>query len=564
MHVFNEKDKYKKEKLQCSRAIKDNSVSLREQMKIFELFEPEFKDSRKTVDYNRDNMSKKASGKPSGMYSYVSDTPRDSGTITKTTYNSEKPGGSPPAIEGYYLWVKACSKYMKSNPALPRVYAVDDRTDASGDKYPRYKMERLYSALDDQIDVPMLAGILYKCGGDDAVKSYITQYGVMYHGSRYLSATLEGESGFYTASELDQIKESLFRFITSWCRTKYKNGGLLDKNITNAVRLARGIVDRFGGDWYGSWGDNLRVDMHTGNWMIRLTNVGPQLVMTDPIAGSIPVSKVGQISSDKKNKANELIKSAPERAKKSDDLLKQLFDEHGDDPLLKEQIEPQFKDTQKTVNYANRQPRKGIAVDRLGVGMFSDVQIDPRDPHMAIKTDSAYDEEYFYENAYYAWVQAIAPYMKSNPYLPRVYVVDDRTDSRGTTKPRYKMEKLHPFEDLSIDALMGMYENMTSGNSEITLKKWHNDIDRAEASGSMTQREDREQHIKYDIWRRIVTVENLKDAAKKDNSLAQALKIIKDLTKDGYGYDMHSGNFMVRLTPHGPQLVFTDPISNKD
>ncbi|KAI9549465.1 hypothetical protein GHT06_001865 [Daphnia sinensis] len=394
-------------------------------------------------------MSKKASGKPSGMYSYVSDTPRDSGTITKTTYNSEKPGGSSPAIEGYYLWIKACSKYMKSNPVLPRVYAVDDRTDASGDKYPRYKMERLYSAWDDQIDVPMLAGILHKCGGDDAVKSFITQYGQMYHGSRYLRATLE-------------------------------------------VRLARGIVDRFGGDWYGSWGDNLRVDMHTGNWMIRLTSVGPQLVMTDPIAGSIPIKLVSKISSDKKNKANELIKGAPERAKESDDLLKQLFDEHGDDPLLKEQIEPKFKDTQKTVNYANRQPRKGIAVDRLGVGMFSDVQVDPRDPHMAVKTDSAYDEDYFYENAYYAWVQAIAPYMKSNPYLPRVYVVDDRTDPMGTTKPRYKMEKLHPFEDLSIDALMGMYENMTSGNSEITLKKWHNDIARAEASSSMVQREDRD------------------------------------------------------------------------
>jgi hypothetical protein len=29
-------------------------------------------------------------------------------------------------------------------------------------------------------------------------------------------------------------------------------------------------------------------DMHNGNWMIRLTGVGPQLVIVDPVIGALP------------------------------------------------------------------------------------------------------------------------------------------------------------------------------------------------------------------------------------------------------------------------------------
>lgn len=235
---------------------------------------------------------------------------------------------------------------------------------------------------------------------------------------------------------------------------------------------------------------------------------------------------------------------------------------------LFELFEPEFKDTKKTVNYDRRTlAKKGYdsppSDNELGRGLYSVVKHDPSDNHMVVKSEKgAYASEFMDRNAYYAWVKTIAPYMKSNPYLPRVYVVDDRTDARGSKNPRYKMEKLYSPTELSMDALLGMAEKM-QGDGAVDEDAALN-VYNTYYHGEFETEEIAFEKFKLWFWKEhVVNLDFLHQARKHDDNLQQAFDLVKSLvsTSDHFTTDMHSGNFMVRLTPYGPQLVFTDPIA---
>ncbi|KAI9549464.1 hypothetical protein GHT06_001864 [Daphnia sinensis] len=133
-------------------------------------------------------------------------------------------------------------------------------------------------------------------------------------------------------------------------------------------------------------------------------------------------------------------------------------------------------------------------------------------------------------NAYYAWVKTIAPYMKSNPYLPRVYVVDDRTDARGSKNPRYKMEKLYSPSELSMDALLGMAEKIQGDGAvdeDVALSVYNTYY-----HGEFETEEIAFEKFKLWFWKEhVVNLDFLHKAAHHDDNLKQAFDLEIEMSK---------------------------------
>lgn len=68
-----------------------------------------------------------------------------------------------------------------------------------------------------------------------------------------------------------------------------------------------------------------------------------------------------------------------------------------------------------------------------------------------------------------------------------------------------------------------------------------------------------EKDLYYEVF--INLIEDIKPVFEVPHSdFHQVLQIIKNFEKKGFNLDIHSGNFMFRLLPTGPQLVIIDPL----
>jgi len=132
-----------------------------------------------------------------------------------------------------------------------------------------------------------------------------------------------------------------------------------------------------------------------------------------------------------------------------------------------------------------------------------------------------------------------------DPFLPRVYEIKMTTDPKGARIPRYKIEKLHTYTDFSEESLLGMAIGLFPNFVPPILT-------------GETEKES--------IWKAMIRqIDKMIDgkSVQTDNEhLIQAVEIIKSILSNTTALnDMHSGNAMIRGTPHGPQLVLTDPVS---
>ena len=225
---------------------------------------------------------------------------------------------------------------------------------------------------------------------------------------------------------------------------------------------------------------------------------------------------------------------------------------------LHEIVDTQFRDTPVDVDVDDDSNSNN---DLIGAGYYSRVH-QPRDnPHEVHKTTKA---RFKYDTGatvpiddsvdpYYDWVKAIAPYAKSNPYLPRVYVADSKSLRRtGELKPHYQLEKLFDHKAISSSVLYVLYykEMANHDKADAYIETMEKQIDNNLISP---------EHAMSDLWLQIIKC--IKYNVRKDPQIQQALDIVTQLIVDrGYADDMHSGNFMIRLTSIGPQIVITDPL----
>lgn len=176
-------------------------------------------------------------------------------------------------------------------------------------------------------------------------------------------------------------------------------------------------------------------------------------------------------------------------------------------------------DTQHSNEYA-----KGSEINS---GLFSTVYDDDSDPHMVVKLNN-----FSHDIAFDAYIAAIVKNKLTgvNPYVPRVYKRNDKI---------YQIEKLVSprvltSEDMSAVAdKMGVYVN-----------------------------QDDDAHQKY--YHIIIYIKNRinYDQEVKSKKLKEVIDLIKNLISEhGFVNDVGGENIMFRRTPHGYQLVFSDPIA---
>jgi hypothetical protein len=254
---------------------------------IKELFEPVFKNTKKNVSHDLKALKAKANkpGVKSGAFGYVVDTPNDPGTVTKTAFDDD--AGSQyskfkdnQVVDAYYIWVKLCARnnQMAQNPFLPRVYVVDEREDENGQRIPRYQMEKLYPPNIEMINSDMLMSIAEQVGvpQNEIDKKLSDPF--------LLGWLATKEKDEYEIQKDKEFKKILWNLIIKTVSYEY-----FDKN-NKELNQAYTMVNYITSSWRTRFESEIWEDMHSGNFMIRITNVGPQLVFTDPIAGAVPFS----------------------------------------------------------------------------------------------------------------------------------------------------------------------------------------------------------------------------------------------------------------------------------
>jgi hypothetical protein len=138
-----------------------------------------------------------------------------------------------------------------------------------------------------------------------------------------------------------------------------------------------------------------------------------------------------------------------------------------------------------------------------------------------------------------------------NPYFPRVYNYHTDIDSNGEFMPVFTMEKLIHFNKLPIEAYRGI------------MQKIFKEQDRRFDIIMYAEQNPTPDIFANSIARKIAkAVHNPIEI--RDKMLIAALDEIRKLSvKNALPLDMHSGNFMIRTSKQGVQLVITDPLNTR-
>jgi len=195
-----------------------------------------------------------------------------------------------------------------------------------------------------------------------------------------------------------------------------------------------------------------------------------------------------------------------------------------------------------------------------GVGAYATGKVSPREPHEFHKVSNMPSN--LKVDAYYHYVQAILPYMDSNPYFPKIYSISIKRDKSGRTKPKYKMETLHHATKFSVEVLMSVGNNIFDGFDDSCTTSFNENVRSDHAWLFMRHL------IKWVIIHG--TMDGCTYAGYEvnltltDKYLLQAAKIIRDVLQSNLHFelDLNPDNIMVRMSPHGPHLVITDPLSD--
>lgn len=221
---------------------------------------------------------------------------------------------------------------------------------------------------------------------------------------------------------------------------------------------------------------------------------------------------------------------------------------------LFELINPVIKTSKLTVPFDTYTMRTKTAGNPSGLTAYAKEH--PRDPHLISlrskaplkpSNDNPYanTQQQLKSDPKYQWLKYSAKNAHENPFLPRVYEIDIKVDNKGKIMPRYKMEKLQHIQELNVESLEYLHNSLFP-NIEIP-----EDVEPYGIISSIDM-----------VLDSMLVNKNTK--ATNNTHLKRTLKAINDIIDSApnnqFVADLHDKNFMIRNTPVGPQLVFTDPI----
>ena len=225
---------------------------------------------------------------------------------------------------------------------------------------------------------------------------------------------------------------------------------------------------------------------------------------------------------------------------------------------------------QKTINY-----RRGIDHNRIaggkgldanpfdhtpevGKGYFSRVTPDKNDPHMVKKKSTmAVDSE---RDGYRIYINAIASAKaaEGNPYFPRVYSAKTLQDPDGNALSNYTMEKLVDWrsQDVSLEEILPAIIAHIGEEKVERSKELMSDFSEADFKDKLMWFVAN----KFDACADVGVCNALPPLAKEAQDFISHIvgRNRRELVK---GLDIKNENLMFRRTPHGMQLVITDPIA---
>lgn len=179
-------------------------------------------------------------------------------------------------------------------------------------------------------------------------------------------------------------------------------------------------------------------------------------------------------------------------------------------------------------------------------GFFSRVADDKKDPHMVVKSTIKPQ----YSDGYHYYIKQLIEkdLIDTNIHFPRIYNVKRIEDKNGYNVYKYQMEKLVKFLVLDIDLQKAVLEN----NFNYDKGKVELEIEQYGAKG-----------IAIQVADMLDEGARGKTSVIKSSSLMEALKVLNMIKEENsmLTLDIHISNFMVRMTPSGPQIVLTDPFS---
>lgn len=221
--------------------------------------------------------------------------------------------------------------------------------------------------------------------------------------------------------------------------------------------------------------------------------------------------------------------------------------------LLVEQIDTKIRDVNTSLKLTSPHIDRTPPKREIGRGISNVVLANKRDPHTIIRHNSnVVHPSIDSSNVYYNWL-AKSKVFNENPFFPRIYEKVTVSDRSGRKLIKYEIEKLSPIEILDIAAMRGLTNRLFDQTTITRILRF------TASRSSWADMDDEERAL-------IILLNCLEDVffgnPSSDENLNDAMKTIKELSEQNpvTGSDLHRGNVMVRLTPHGPQLVLTDPI----
>lgn len=328
--------------------------------------------------------------------------------------------------------------------------------------------------------------------------------------------------------------ESSFESMKDFARAVKRsvNGTLseavVDQEFKKAAQLIIAVAHRV----KSKYPINDLIDLHENNMMVRRTKFGVQLVLSDPLYNG------------DEWRVEESINEAP-IATIDKATAKKYQEIHADAGAKEEQ-------------------GKGHGYRYMGNGAEAVVIKAPDHPEVIkiVGNDIALKQ-----NSSLQYALACQKYADSNPFLPRVHSIKKFKNPRP-----YEGQDLEyvEFEDVKYYYVIHMEELLDLREIETD----NGDLLRVLANKTFAGAERRIQSFATDeiadwMCAMVVMIVKHPDSAKslgitiKDKGLIAASTLIKNIERKTNGYlDIHIDNVMVRIGPHGPQLVITDPLCN--
>jgi len=195
----------------------------------------------------------------------------------------------------------------------------------------------------------------------------------------------------------------------------------------------------------------------------------------------------------------------------------------------------------------------GLSKDKRMQGAYGSVRLHKRDPHL-VRKRSIKPRGNLMSDGYYAFISDLIEFYKRhgpNPYLPRIYNIHHVEDSEGEKIYTADIERLFELDTLTKKDIESIFYRMFG--QEYEDKGADDDFEMASMMEAViTALRNAVELNEYTFGKLQIS----------DEQLIKALRFIRNVAEEGYWIDVRLPNIMVRRTPHGPQLVLTDPIGD--